>query len=239
MSKMTKGLPTPALLAVFFVLVLILVAAATSASGDVALNAQVTLTCNDQYGQGTSTVTVFYGIPTNAQVGSNLTVPFKMSVVNLTRLMTFLSSYNVTIFLGLSNGKVVSGTVGVSGTQAAENLGSLQLHQGQAWGPINITLPLTQAKTGLSQGQEALANITLRVNEDIYYNQPINGFRQFQNQTSIGYMIVANGTPAGPEPNYAGLALLGFGVILVAVSFVTRTKRPDAVAEKKASAGSV
>jgi hypothetical protein len=103
-------------------------------------------------------------------------------------------------------------------------------------------MSLTQTNTGLGPGQEALGNATMRVDADVWFNQPINSNRPEGNQSGIGYVLISNGTPAGPEPNYAGIALLVGGVILVAVSFVTRPKGPSRAggeASPKKAPGSV
>src|SRR5207237_203328 len=84
----------------------------------------------------------------------------------------------VTVSVRLSNGRSVSGQAGVNSTQAAENLGAGQLHAGQEWGPVNVTLPLTQTNTGVGPGQEALGNATMRVDADVWFNQPINFYRR-------------------------------------------------------------
>jgi hypothetical protein len=103
-------------------------------------------------------------------------------------------------------------------------------------------MPLTQTNTGLGPGQEALGNATMRVDADVWFNQPINSYRPEGNQSGIGYVLISNGTPSGPEPNYTGTALLAFGVILLAVSFVMRHKshsRAGGEASPKRAPGSV
>lgn len=160
-----------------------------------------------------------------------MTVPIKLYVANLTGLMSFLQDYTVTISLTLGNGKTLSGQASVNSTAAAENLGAGQLHSGQEWGPVNVTLALTQSNTGLGNGQEALAVATLRVDADVWFNQPVNFYRPQGNQTSIGSVLISNGTPSGAMPNYPGFVLLGLGVALVAVSFVMRSKKPSSSAE--------
>ncbi len=207
-----------------FVLVLIVGMSASAARGDTPLDGQVTLTNVDPNGQGKSTFTVFYHLPQQAQVGTTLTVPIKLYVANLSGLMSFLQDYTVTVSLSLNNGRSISGQAGVNSTTAAENLGAGQLHSGQEWGPVNVTLPLTQTNTGLSTGQEALGNATMRVDADVWFNQPVNFYRPEGNQSGIGYVLISNGVPTGTTPNYPGIALLGLGIGLVAVSFVLRSK---------------
>jgi hypothetical protein len=215
------------ILAALFLVVLLVGTAASTARGDTPLDERLVLTNVDPNGNGVSTFTVFYHLPQQAQVGTTLTVPIKLYVDNMTKLMSFLQDYTVTVSLRLSTGKSISGQAGVNSTQAAENLGAGQLHAGQEWGPVNITLPLTQTNTGLSTGQEALGNATMRVDVDVWFNQPINFFRPEGNQSSIGYTLITNGTPSGPQPNYAGYGLLAFGVILVGVSILMRAKKPS------------
>jgi hypothetical protein len=222
-----------------FVLLLVVGAASSAAKGDTPLDNQVTMTNVDPNGSGKSTFTVFYHIPQQAEVGTTLTVPVKLYVANLTGLMSFLQDYTVTVSLGLSNGKSISGRAGVNSTQAAENLGAGQLHAGQEWGPVNVTLPLTQANTGLVPGQEALGNATMRVDADVWFNQPINFYRPEGNQSGVGYVVISNGTPSGPAPNYPGIILLGLGVALFAVSFVMRPKGPSDEAPPRRAPGSV
>jgi hypothetical protein len=217
------------LLAAIFVLVLVLSISANAARGDTPLDGQLTLTNLDPNGNGKSTFTVFYHLPQQAEVGTSLTVPIKLYVDNLTGFMSFLQDYTVTVSLKLSNGRSISGQAGVNSTQAAEILGAGQLHAGQEWGPVNVTMPLTQTNTGLGPGQEALGNATMRVDADVWFNQPINSYRPEGNQSGIGYVLVSNGTPAGPEPNYTGIGLLVFGAILFAVSLVMRLGVPSRV----------
>jgi len=227
MPKLPEPTRSEALQAGLFTLALILGITFIAARGDTPLDSQVILTNVDPNGNGKSTFTVFYHLPKQAEVGTTLTVPIKLYVANLTGLMSFLQDYTVTVSLRLSNGRSVSGQAGINATQAAENLGAGQLHAGQEWGPANITIPLTQANTGVGPGQQALGNATMRVDADVWFNQPINFFRPEGNQSGIGYVLISNGTPSGPEPNYPGIALLGFGLILFVVSFVTGRRTPS------------
>lgn len=198
---------------------------------------QTTLSTKDPQGDGQGVFTIFYqALPLQVTIGTGLVIPVKLYVDNMTKLMSFLQDYNLTLTLTLSSGKTLSGKAGVSANQAAENLGALQLHAGQSWGPSNITMPLTEANTGLSQGQESVANATLRLDADVWFNQPINFFRSEANQTSIGSVVVADGTPAGPSPNYVGFGLLASGVIVLVVSLVVRWRRSSSAPAREETA---
>ena len=193
--------------------------AGTASGAQATLDRQVRLSNVDPSGNGISTFSIFYHLPQQAQVGADLTVPLKLYVDNLTGLKSFLQDYTVEVSMTLGNGNIVSGHVGVNSTQAAENLGAGQLHSGQEWGPVNLTIPLTQTKTGLGPGLEALGNATLQLTTDVWFNQPINFYRTEVSQANIGYIAVANGTPSGSAFNYPGLALAALGVVLLVVSF--------------------
>jgi len=206
--------------------ILVVAVTANAVRGETALDRQLTLTNQDPNGSGKSTFTVYYHLSQTAPVGTSLVVPVKLYVANLTGLMSFLQDYTVKVTFNLNNGKVIVGQAGVNSTQAAENLGAGQLHAGQEWGPANVTIPLTESNTGLAVGQQALGNVSMRVDVDVWFNQPINFFRPEGNQSNVGYVVVSDGTPSGPAPNYVGLVLLGLGVIILAVSVIGRRLSP-------------
>ena len=242
MPKTPRNIRAPTVFAALFVLVLLVGSSAAGARAASSLANQVTLTNVDPNGQGVSTFSVYYSLPQQAQVGSSLKVPVYLYVDNLTKLMSFLLDYSVQVTVSLNNGKVVSGQAGVNSTNAADNFGALQLHAGESWGPTNITIPLTPENTGLSQGQEAVGNATLRVDADVWFNEPINFYRPEVNQTGVGNVVFANGTPSGPIPNYAGIALVGLGAVIVAATVITRPRRPSSPkpgAPQKKAPGSI
>jgi hypothetical protein len=239
MSRSPKTIRGPTVFAALAVLALIMGASANSARGDTALSSQLNLTNTDPDGQGTSAYSIFYNLPQQAQVGANLTVPFKLYVDNLTDLESFFISYNVTLTLSLSNGKQISTEQGITSTESTGNLGALELHAGQGWGPVNFTVPLTQANTGLSQGQELLGNASIAVIADVWYVQPVDDFRAQQNQSAVGYTVISNGTPSGGQLNYPGIALAAIGVVLVVVAVATRTRSPSSDKGLKKAPGSV
>jgi len=225
MPRKTEAVRLPAVVAALFVLTLIVGVSVSSARGATPLDSQLSVTNVDPEGQGMSTLTVFYHLPQQVQVGANFTVPIKLYVDNLTDLMSFLLDYSVQVSLTLNNGRVISGQAGVNSSQTSENLGALQLHAGEGWGPVNITMPLTQTSTGLAVGQQTLANATMRINADVWFNQPVNYFRSEGSQSNLGDVLISNGTPAGPQPNYPGFVLLTLGAILLAVTLVTRPEK--------------
>ncbi len=242
MPKTARTVREPTFLAALFVLVLLVGSSANAARAASPLGSQVTLTNVDPNGQGVSTFSVYYSLPQQASVGSPLVVPVYLYVDNLTKLMVFLFDYSVQISVSLNNGKQISGQAGVNSTEAADNLGALQLHEGESWGPTNVTIPLTPSNTGLAQGQEALGTATLTVNADVWFNEPINFYRPQANQTSIGNVVFANGTPSGPQPNYLGFVLVGLGAVIVAATVITRRKKPSSPkpgAPQKKAPGSV
>lgn len=194
-----------------------------------ALPSGLTFTGEGPNGQGASTITVSYGLPQRAQVGSNLTVPLSLSVDNLTGLMAYFQGYNVSVRLALSNGRSLSGTAGVSTGGSGSN--EAPLHAGQSWGPVNVTIPLDGANTGLGEGQQALGNVTLQVAAVVWLGRPVNSSTVLLFKGNMGYTLVANGKPTGERPNVVGLALLVAGIaILTAAVAWRRPKRPPSAA---------
>jgi hypothetical protein len=239
MSRPSKTLRGPTLFAALAVLTLILGASANSARGDTALSSQLNLTNTDPNGQGSSAYSVYYNLPQQAQVGTSLTVPFKFYVDNMTDLESFFISYNVTLTLSLSNGKHISSEQGITSTESTGNLGALELHAGQGWGPVNFTVPLTQANTGLSRGQEVLGNASIGVVADVWFVQPVDDFRLQQNQSAIGYTVISNGAVSGAQLNYPGIALAAIGILLVVVAVATRPRSSSTDKSFKKAPGSV
>ena len=232
-SKSCAGPIPPILLVLFTLVILVLGAGAGAARGSPTLGSQSTFTNNDPSGQGVSTLTVFYELPQHVQVGDNLTVPIELRVDNLTGAMTYLQDYNLSIALTLSDGRHISGQVGVTPEEAASNASALQLRAGEAWGVLNLTVPLTPASTGLSQGREVLGNATLSVRADVWFDSPVNAAKPEEDQTPIGYLLIEDGTPAGPQPNFFGFALVAAGAILLATSLLVSRRRKT----KKADVG--
>jgi hypothetical protein len=229
-SKSCAGPIPSVVLALLILVILVLGAGAGATRGSPTLGSQSTFTNNDPSGQGVSTLTVFYELPQHVQVGDNLTVPIELRVDNLTGAMAYLQDYNLSIALALSDGRHISGQVGVTPKEAASNASALQLRAGEVWGILNLTVPLTPATTGLSQGREVLGNATLSVRADVWFDSPVNAAKPEEDQSPIGYLLIQDGTPAGPQPNFVGFALVAAGAILLATSLVvSRRRKPKKV----------
>lgn len=200
-----------------------------------ALTSGLTFTTESPDGQGASTITVSYSLPQRAQVGSSLTVPLKLVVDNLTGVMAYLQGYNVTVRLSLSTGRSLSGTAGVPAGGPGGN--GTVLHSGQSWGPVNVTIPLSVADTGLSDGQEALGNATLEVVAVAWLGEPPGSSTVVRSQGSMGYTLVAYGNPPGERPNLLGLALLGGGVATLLTAVALRKRAPREVVSEESGKG--
>jgi hypothetical protein len=224
------------LVAVLLMLTLIVGEAANAARGAPIPGSQATFADNDPSGDGESTFTVLYSLPHQVQVGTNLTVPIELMVDNLTKLMAFVQDYEVSISLALSDGKQLSGQAGVTQEESTTNA-SLQLRTGQEWGVTNITVPLTPESTGLSQGQEVLGNATLTLRADVWFDSPVNAARPEDNQSRIGYVLIASGVPAGPQPNFVGFALVALGAVLLVIALVVTRGKKDSESEAEPSEG--
>ncbi|MDG7005763.1 MAG: hypothetical protein JRM86_02390 [Nitrososphaerota archaeon] len=185
---------------------------------------QLTFTGQAPNGQGTSTITVSYSLPTQAEVGSNLTVQVRLVVDSLTGITSYLEDYNVSVSLSLSTGRVVSGGAGVTAVESASN-GTLLLRAGQAWGPVDVSIPLTGASTGLAEGQEALGNATLTVGAGVWLGEPVGSALAVGSEAHIGYALVSAGSPSAGEPNLVGLGTLAAGIALLLAAVAWRAPR--------------
>jgi hypothetical protein len=113
---------------------------------------------------GNGTYTISYDYPSTADVGSNFTAHVSLVVNDLTGLQMLTYQYEITVQVGLSNGngmlQLVSGTA--------------PLYPGAVWGPKNVTIPVTEANTGLSKGQQENATVTIRLGITTYIGYPFN-----------------------------------------------------------------
>jgi len=174
---------------------------------------------------GNGTYTVSYDYPSAASVGSNFTTHVSIVVNELTGLQMLTYQYQVTVLLGLANGEGMLQQVG--GTSA--------LYPGAVWGPENVTIPITEANTGLSRGQQANATVTIRLGITTYIGYPFNQPRiqtmmptaKVVGNITIGDQVTTSQT-AGAGNLGAGTSLsallyyvaLGAGVLLVGVGIL-------------------
>jgi|SRR5712692_4594149 len=113
---------------------------------------------------GNGTYSVSYNYPSQVDVGSNFTTHVSLKVDELNGLQELTFQYQVTVQLGLPNG---SGMIqAVSGTAP--------LYPGAIWGPKNVSIPITEANTGLSSGQIANATVVIRLGITTYVGYPFN-----------------------------------------------------------------
>lgn len=113
---------------------------------------------------GDAELTVSYNASAEAVVGGNLTVTAMVSVDNLTGAENYLRDYVLVATL-LSDDRSVNTSVG-SPTPTQR-----YLYPGARWGPLNLSIPLTQTDTGLFPGRTVNASLTLSLITDVSYVQ--------------------------------------------------------------------
>ena len=110
---------------------------------------------------GSTAYAVIYSHPSAAEVGTNLTLTITLRVVSFTGLVDYIYNYGITarVFAGthVLNGSVSAGTNPVF------------LYPGAVWGPNNITIPLTEANTGVAKGSSVNATVSLTLADLVYF----------------------------------------------------------------------
>ncbi len=171
--------------------------------------------------RGTTTYVILYSYPSTAAVGTNLTISLTLQVRALTGIIQYITDYNLVakVFIG---SHVLNATYG-SATGAAH------LYPGSSWGPNNVTIPLTEANTGLAKGQTENATIAIVLTDQALYGPPINVYEpEPQMQADGGTLLIENGvtttTSTGPDSGtlstYLAYALLASGALLMVVAAV-------------------
>lgn len=179
---------------------------------------------------GGAEMTVSYNASSTATVGSNLTVTAQVTVGNFSGSELYVRDYVlvVTLFCDDRSSNVTAGSQ--VPTQRF-------LYPGARWGPFNVTVPVTESDTGLRQGEDANASLTLSLIADIAYSSPGYGISGYTPVSGGGSAWVVVSDPAGasssPVPTPAlsvpviPSALVGGGLALLALRIAFFRVRRD------------
>lgn len=185
---------------------------------------------NSQTYLGDAQLTVSYNASAEVVVGGNLIVTAMVSVDNLTGAEQYLRDYVLVATL-LSDDHSVNSSVG-SPTPTQR-----YLYPGARWGPLNFSIPLTQADTGLSPGQTVNASLTLSLITDVSYfsyyaaNNQGSGYAPVFGDGGTFVLIrdpatlqtTAQGGP-GIHARPLSFLLFGGGALVLAVTFAAFRK---------------
>jgi hypothetical protein len=188
---------------------------------------------NTFLGAGNTSYSIGYSYPSTADVGTNLTVAITLQVASLTGLIEYMINWNVDVHV------YIAGQPPLGGEVQAPNGGRFE-YPGSSLGPFNVTIPLTEANTGLAKGQSANATVSITYGDVVwiggvyvyYATEPIMqgaaGSLVIQDaaaSTSTSTSPSATGQGAGQ--NYVPYALLASGaVLMVSAVLLTRGPRP-------------
>jgi hypothetical protein len=161
-------------------------------------------------------------------VGTNLTIAVTLHVNALTGLVEYLYDYRIVANVYVGTQRVLNGSV--------NGVYLRFLYPGSTWGPNNVTIPLTEANTGLAKGESANATVTITLGDTVWIAGPQISLYLTEPamQGSAGSLVVqnavattstsANGQGAGQS--YLPYALIASGVVLVLlVVFLPRGHR--------------
>ena len=171
---------------------------------------------------GTSAYTIYYHVSPTARIGTSLNVTVMLVVDELTGLKLYVQDYGLTAILQFGNGHFIGNSVNVT------YVSHERLYAGGRWGPLNISLPLTEQNTGLSAGQMVTANITIGLLTTVWNDVPVGMFIPDSGQRVASSVQVADPVGTGAPPvsiiQYA-LIFSGVGVLVVrSVAFRKKTE---------------
>ena len=173
---------------------------------------------------GTSSYTIFYYVPPTAKTGSNLNVTVLLYLDTLTGLKLYVRDYGLTVAVDLGKGHTIIRSANVSVVEQK------WLYPGGRWGPLNISLPITEQDTGLAPGQAVRANVTISLLATIWYDSPIFNYLPESGDGRVGSVYVqgVGHAVSGSSTIVSFLLITGGAVLLVSrvVIFRRRHKEP-------------
>src|SRR5438132_7296636 len=170
---------------------------------------------------GTSGYTVFYYVPPTAKTGSNLNVSVLLYVDTLTGLKLYVRDYGLTVAVDLGKGHTIIRSANVSIVEQK------WLYPGGRWGPLNISLPITEQDTGLAPGQAVRANVTISLLATIWYDSPIFNYLPESGDGRVGSVYVQGVGPAvSGSSTIVPFLLIASGAALLVTRIVVFRGRP-------------
>src|SRR5205807_6067042 len=127
----------------------------------------------------------------------------------------YVNQYMLHVSLAIETQPVLTGDV-------ASNQNSSHLYPGSTWGPLNVTIPLTESNTGLVKGQSVNATTIIAVQDQIWYGGKIGVWiTEPPMQGTAGSFVIQDGvttdststTGQSTVPNYLPYGLLAVGVV--------------------------
>ena len=172
---------------------------------------------------GTSGYTIFYYVPPTARTGSNLNVSVLLYVDTLTGIKLYVRDYGLTVAVDLGGGHTIISSANVSVDEQK------WLYPGGRWGPLNISLPLTEQDTGLAPGQAVRANVTISLLATIWYDSPIFNYLPESGDGRVGSVYVqgVGHAVSGSSTIVSFLLITGGAVLLVSRVVIFRRRHNE------------
>jgi len=182
---------------------------------------------------GNNYFTLQYHYSENVKTGSDLVMALTLFVNNITGQESYIINYElvVTVYVDLTH--VVEASVG--STTGLGNTSGRPLYPGSHWGPLNVTLPISESNSGVSAGQSRNASIGVALNYEVWLELPYNYDLTEGTQASAGSVIVQG--PSSTTVNYLGYALVvgGIAVVAAALILLRDNRDDDSMANEKPS----
>jgi hypothetical protein len=173
---------------------------------------------------GDSNYTVLYSFPGTAVAGKSLNVTLTLEVNELTNLKLYVVAYEMDVTLYLTNGNAIIGKImGPTGNPNS------YLYAGSHWGPVNVTIPVTDAAAGISSGASMTGYLSVTLISDVWYdlqapNLPVS-YPESDSKTMASITVVPEGSASIVPTAYLEYASVAAVAALAAGGFWVLKKR--------------
>ncbi len=151
--------------------------------------------------RGTSSYTLLYSYPSVITAGRNFNVTITLEIDSLTGLKLYLIEYSVAVTVSTSSGASV--------TRLVEST-SPWLYPGSHWGPLDASLPISTDDFKVPPGESTMANVTLALGTEVWWDQPFSSHFPESASKSVGTVTILSAPGGGPNyPAFLGTVLAG------------------------------
>ena len=163
---------------------------------------------------GNSLYSINYSFPSAVSVDRNFTVTVLLGVDQFTGFKSYLEDYSISVAVHLQNGFLVNNTISAYAD-------SDRLYQGGRWGPTNFTMSIPARDSGIPQGQQQPANLTIRLSGSVWYDEPVYAAIP-ENATGLAGQILVSSIQPTPAIGTRPLVLFVTGVVLLAMGYLVK-----------------
>jgi hypothetical protein len=172
---------------------------------------------------GNTAYSVDYRYPSQVEVGSSLNVEVTVHVNALTGLVEYVTAYRVIVNVFIGTQHFLNGDL-ISEVKAP------YLYPGGHWGPVNVSIPITEENTGVAKGQSTNASVSVTLQDSVWYGTPRLVYEtEPAMQGGAGTLVIQNSVPSNNSSagqTFLPYAFMASGVVLLLLAvFLPRGPR--------------